>query len=293
MQAVQHVEQWYEANKDVFAPPICNKLMHKDQLTIMFVGGPNTRTDFHLDEGSEFFYMLKGNMELPTIQQGKLEVVKIKEGEVFCLPSRIPHSPQRPEEGSLGLVIERKRNEDELDGLRWYTDFEDPKNILWERFFHCGDLGRDLVPVVQAYKSSDECKTGIPTGDNVIASPPVAQDCSTKVPPPFSLKPWIEENREKLSRGEALNLFGANHPDKEFKVLIVGGESSQTDQWENETWLFQIEGGATVTVDGETEPIRLEERCCGIVPSGKRYTVRRDPQSIGMVVTQDPAGNKK
>ena len=25
--------------------------MHKDQLTIMFVGSPNTRTDFHLEEG--------------------------------------------------------------------------------------------------------------------------------------------------------------------------------------------------------------------------------------------------
>tara|TARA_B100000780_G_scaffold275944_1_gene243588 strand:+ start:131 stop:538 length:408 start_codon:yes stop_codon:yes gene_type:complete len=133
----------------------------------MFVGGPNVRTDFHLEQGSEFFWMVRGNMELPTIQNGKRKVVKIKEGEVFCLPSRVPHSPQRPETGSLGLVVERERyvdpvqlngQEPELDGLRWFVDFDNTtgKDILWEKFFHCYDLGRDLVPVVKEYHSSEE-----------------------------------------------------------------------------------------------------------------------------------------
>eukprot|EP00283_Hemiselmis_rufescens_P022332 CAMPEP_0173455360 /NCGR_PEP_ID=MMETSP1357-20121228/54139_1 /TAXON_ID=77926 /ORGANISM="Hemiselmis rufescens, Strain PCC563" /LENGTH=62 /DNA_ID=CAMNT_0014422485 /DNA_START=30 /DNA_END=215 /DNA_ORIENTATION=+ len=62
----------------------------------MFVGGPNTRTDFHLEGGSELFLMLKGDMQLPTIQQGKKKVVDIKQGQIFVLPPRIPHSPQRP-----------------------------------------------------------------------------------------------------------------------------------------------------------------------------------------------------
>lgn len=48
-------------------------------------------------------------MELPTIQRGKRKLVKINEGQVFLLKSRVPHSPQRPEAGSLGLVIERSR----------------------------------------------------------------------------------------------------------------------------------------------------------------------------------------
>ena len=50
MLAVNHVESWAEQHKAEFAPPVCNKLMHRDQLTVMFVGGPNTRTDFHLDQ---------------------------------------------------------------------------------------------------------------------------------------------------------------------------------------------------------------------------------------------------
>ena len=131
-----------------------------------FIGGPNTREDYHLDLGSEFFFQMKGNMELPTIQCGKRKLVKINEGQVFLLPSRIPHSPQRQAE-TFGLVVERKRDKDEVDGLRWYTNFEQPdtstdgdkpKGVLWDRFFYCGDLEKDLVPVVKAYKSSPECK---------------------------------------------------------------------------------------------------------------------------------------
>ena len=121
---IHHVPTWLESNRDSFAPPICNKLMHKDQMTVMFVGGPNTRTDFHLEEGSEFFFQMKGNIELPTVQRGVRKLVRIKQGDVFLLPPRIPHSPQRPEDGSLGLVIERARTDKEIDGLRWYTDFE-------------------------------------------------------------------------------------------------------------------------------------------------------------------------
>lgn len=51
----------------------------------------------------------QGNMELPTVQRGKRKLVQIKEGQVFLLKSNIPHSPQRPEAGSLGLVVERSR----------------------------------------------------------------------------------------------------------------------------------------------------------------------------------------
>lgn len=258
----------------------------------MFVGGPNTRTDFHLDEGSEFFYQMKGNIELPTIQKGKRKLVKIREGQVFLLPSRVPHSPQRPEPGGFGLVIERSRPDEEIDGLRWYTDFTKCDDILYEKFFHCGDLGRDLVPVVKTYKESEECKTGIP-GKNITPEEerPIKQDFETEVPAPFFLKDWLSMNAEKLAKGELLNLFGDEHPDKEFKIAIAGGPSTQEGHIHvHDTWLYQLKGAAQVTLKSGT--LKLEEGCSVIVKPNTVYDVERDAGSIGMIVTNDPMANK-
>ena len=42
------------------------------------------------------------------IEDGKPADIPIREGEIFLLPPKVPHSPQRPA-GTVGLVIERKR----------------------------------------------------------------------------------------------------------------------------------------------------------------------------------------
>jgi len=287
--SVISVDKWCEDNKDNFHPPVCNKLLYDDQLSIMFVGGPNTRSDFHVEEGSEFFYQMKGTLLLGTVQQGKAKFVQINAGEVFLLPSRIPHSPRRGED-SLGLVIERKRDDTEKDCLRWYIDDTTGEEILWERYFHCGKLEIDLVPVVAQFKNSEECKTRIP-GDNVVReNPPLVQDVRTAVPGPFSLPKWIEDHRAQLSAGEVLPLF-PNHPDKEFCILIAGGPSSQETVFQYDTWLYQLEGSITVTIDNQT--ITLKEKDCMLIHPNKPYKVDRPQGSIGMVVTQDPKGNKK
>ena len=83
---------WRRSNASAFAPPICNKLLHKADLSVMGVGGPNTRTDFHLEAGAEFFWQLEGDMELPIVERGRRRLVRICEGEVFLLPPRVPVS---------------------------------------------------------------------------------------------------------------------------------------------------------------------------------------------------------
>jgi 3-hydroxyanthranilate 3,4-dioxygenase len=150
-----NVNEWIENNKDCFLPPVCNKLMHNEQLVIMFVGGPNQREDYHIEEGEELFYQIKGDMCVKIIENGKHKDVVIKEGEFFLLPARVPHSPQRTAD-SVGLVIERKRLTNETDGVKWFV----PGTIetLYEKWFYCSDLGVQLIPLIKEYFASDEYK---------------------------------------------------------------------------------------------------------------------------------------
>ena len=62
--------------------------------------------------------MRKGDMCLKILEGNQFKDVIIKEGEVFLLPGRIPHSPNRWAE-TVGLVIERERMMSETDGLRY------------------------------------------------------------------------------------------------------------------------------------------------------------------------------
>jgi hypothetical protein len=90
-------------------------------MIVMVVGGPNKRTDYHDDPVEEFFYQLKGDMLLKVHDGKEFYDVPIREGEMFLLPPHVRHSPQRPQEGSIGLVIEPKPGRRaQLDAIEWY-----------------------------------------------------------------------------------------------------------------------------------------------------------------------------
>lgn len=203
------------------------------------------------------------------------------------------HSPQRSAD-SFGIVVERERAEDELDGLRWYTDFTACDTVLWERYFHCADLGRDLVPVVQAFKGSPECASGVPGPDSAVANPPLTQDTQTVPPAPFSFAKWLDAHAEELGRGESLELFPGVPSD--LHVRVTGGASHEAHAASpHETWLHQLVGDATVyqlppdlTLDAAPPKQVLSEGSCGIVPAGVPYSIRRDAGTIGLSVARVP-----
>ena len=115
-------QRWIDEHRSLLKPPVGNKQVFEDaDFIVMVVGGPNSRKDYHIDEGPEFFYQLEGEMVLKTIQDGRVVDVPIRAGEIFLLPPRVPHSPLRMP-NSVGLVIERKRLPHEKDGLQWYCD---------------------------------------------------------------------------------------------------------------------------------------------------------------------------
>jgi 3-hydroxyanthranilate 3,4-dioxygenase len=142
-------KRWIDEHRHLLKPPVGNKQVFTDsEFIIMVVGGPNSRKDFHVDPGEEFFYQLEGGITLKTIQDGKSVDVPIGEGEIFLLPANLPHSPRRPA-NTVGLVIERVRRPGEKDGFQWYCENCDTK--LYEEFVEITNIETQLPPVFDRF----------------------------------------------------------------------------------------------------------------------------------------------
>jgi 3-hydroxyanthranilate 3,4-dioxygenase len=146
-------KKWIDENRHLLKPPVGNKVVWKDrEFIVMAVGGPNERTDFHVNQGEEFFYQLEGQMNLKVITpQGQMQDIPIAAGDIYLLPAGTPHSPQR-EAGSVGLVIERRRRAGELDGLQWYC--EKCQHKLYEEFFPLTNIETQFPAVFERYYNS-------------------------------------------------------------------------------------------------------------------------------------------
>ena len=131
-------KKWIDENRHLLKPPVNNKVVYKDaEFIIMVVGGPNSRKDFHYNEGEEFFYQLEGDIIVRIQEDGKCVDVPIREGEIFLLPPMVPHNPKRFA-NTVGLVIERKRRPGEKDGLLWFC--ENCNHKLFEEYFPLHDI---------------------------------------------------------------------------------------------------------------------------------------------------------
>ena len=158
---------WIDDNREHLKPPVCNKEMFAGSgFIVQVVGGPNSRSDYHVDEGPELFYQVEGEMLLKTVQDGEFVDIPIQEGEIFMLPPRVPHSPQRFP-NTVGIVVERPREPHELDGFVWFC----PKcaNKLYEEYLHVGDIVKDLPPVFERFYGDADART--------------CKRCGTIVPP--------------------------------------------------------------------------------------------------------------
>ncbi len=148
---------WIERHRPELRPPVCNKQLYEgEDFIVQVVGGPNSRTDYHHDEGPELFYQLEGDMLLKTVQDGGFVDVPIREGEMFLLPPRVPHSPQRFA-NTVGLVVERRRGPEELDGFMWFCERCGAK--LHEEFLHVSDIVKDLPPVFARFHANEDART--------------------------------------------------------------------------------------------------------------------------------------
>ena len=93
--------RWIEEHRHLLQPPVGNAQIWQDtDFIVTVVGGPNERYDFHDDPFEEFFYQLKGNMFLRTMDAGQPGEIHIREGDIYLLPAHVRHSPQRPLSGT-------------------------------------------------------------------------------------------------------------------------------------------------------------------------------------------------
>ncbi len=159
MLAPFNLQKWIDENRDLLKPPVSNKNLYVEagDFIVMIVGGPNARKDYHFNESEELFYQIEGDITVRIQHEGKAKDILIKEGEMFLLPSNVPHSPMRGE-NTVGLVIERVRlGTDMQDGLMWFCD--ECNNKLHEYRFPLGNIEKDFLPRFREFYASEDLRT--------------------------------------------------------------------------------------------------------------------------------------
>ncbi|OKL56798.1 3-hydroxyanthranilate 3,4-dioxygenase [Talaromyces atroroseus] len=133
----------------------------------MIVGGPNARTDYHINPTPELFYQYRGSMLLKTVDTSTSPPtfvdVPIHEGSMFLLPASTPHSPVRFGD-TIGVVMEQPRPEGAEDAMRWYCSAGSSKGkgcgeVVFEKRFVCTDLGTQVKAVVEEFAADEEKRT--------------------------------------------------------------------------------------------------------------------------------------
>ena len=161
-------KKWIDEHRHLLKPPVGNQCAYDaEDFIVMVVGGPNSRKDYHWDEGEEFFYQLEGDIVVKIQEDGKAVDVPIREGEMFLLPARVPHNPIRGA-NTIGMVIERKRRVDEKDGLLWFC--ENCNHKLYEEFFTLDDITTQFQTVFKRFYENEDLRT--------------CSNCGTVMPPP-------------------------------------------------------------------------------------------------------------
>jgi len=153
-----NLHQWIAENRHELKPPVGNRNLYKEagDYIVMIVAGPNARKDYHYNETEELYYQLEGDIVVRIQEDDQAVDIPIREGEMFLLPAKVPHSPIRSE-GSIGLVIELKRKPEEQDGLLWFCDKCNSK--LHESYFHLTNIEKDFFPRFREYYNSSDMRT--------------------------------------------------------------------------------------------------------------------------------------
>jgi 3-hydroxyanthranilate 3,4-dioxygenase len=153
-----NLTKWIEENRDLLKPPVANKNLYIESgdYIVMIVAGPNARKDYHYNETEELFYQLEGEICVRIQEDGNVVEMNLGAGDMFLLPSKVPHSPVRSD-NSIGLVIEKKRGANMKDGLMWFCESCNEK--LHETFFELKNIETDFQKRFKEFYKSESHRT--------------------------------------------------------------------------------------------------------------------------------------
>lgn len=152
-------QKWLDENRHLLKPPVGNKNIFpsSDDYIVMVVAGPNARKDYHYNETEEWFYQLEGSIKVLVQENGARKEMTLNAGDMYLHPGKVPHSPVRSE-GSIGLVVERKRaGKGFTDGLLWFC--ENCNHKLHEVYFELHDIEKDFLPHYKHFYNSKDLRT--------------------------------------------------------------------------------------------------------------------------------------
>lgn len=155
-----NLQEWIEEHRDELRPPVSNKQIWVDaDMIVMIVGGGNQRNDYHDDPREEFFYQLKGDMNLKIWPEAGTHPhdMAIRQGEIYLLPAHVRHSPQRPDPDSIGLVVEYARDQGEHDGFEWVC--ENCAQLVHRVEVQLQAIDKDLPPLFAAFHDDIDART--------------------------------------------------------------------------------------------------------------------------------------
>ena len=91
-----NIPQFVRENSHKLRPPVGNAMLFDGRiLKVMLVGGPNARSDYHIEKGEELFVQLQGNVHIDIVEQRRPRRLCMHQDNLLVLPPGVPHSPQR------------------------------------------------------------------------------------------------------------------------------------------------------------------------------------------------------
>ncbi|NXU80453.1 3HAO dioxygenase, partial [Oreotrochilus melanogaster] len=164
--------------------------------------------------------------------------------------------------------------------VRYYVG--ESTNVLFEKWFHCEDLGTQLIPIIQEFFNSRQHRTGKPNPDELLKETPFPLN-PTYVMEPFSLQGWLNDHRGEIKQKKSLNMFGDNF---ETEVTAYGPGTTEKSKKNSDIWIWQLEGTSTVTMDGKTLTLSAGDSL--LVRTQSMYCWKRTEECIALCIAQDP-----